>query len=189
MLLEEVVGVARHHLHVLGGDAVGLLQHLLVAVADDHLAVVAPGLPAIVGGGQDGSSRSTSAMVSRASFSELVSRMAGRGRAVLGLAEQVGGADLGVHGVVGDHQRLGRPGEQVDADAAEELALGLGDEGVARADQHVDRRDRLGAERHRADRLHAAEHVDLVGAGQVHRRDDGRVRLALEGRRAGDDRA
>ena len=46
--------------------------------------------------------------------------------------EQVGGDELGVGRVVGDHRDLRRPGEQVDADAAEQLALGLGDERVAR---------------------------------------------------------
>ena len=50
---------------------------------------------------------------------------------MLGLAEEVGGDHLDVRGVVGDHQDLGRPGEEVDADAAEELALRLGDVGVA----------------------------------------------------------
>ena len=58
---------------------------------------------------------------------------------MLGLAEQVGGAHLGVGGLVGDDQDLGRAGQQVDADPPEELALGLGDIGVARADEHVDR--------------------------------------------------
>ena len=89
---------------------------------------------------------------------------------MLGLAEQIGGADFAVDAVVGDHQRLGRAGEQIDADAAEQLALGFGDIGVAGADDHVDRRDRLGAERHRGDRLDAAEHVDFVGAAEVHAR-------------------
>ena len=49
------------------------------------------------------------------------------------------------------------------------------------------RLDGLGAERHGADRLHAAEAVDLVGAGQMLGGDDRRRRLALERRRAGDD--
>ena len=106
---------------------------------------------------------------------------------MLGLAEQVGGADFAVDAVVGDDQRLGRAGEQVDADAAEQLALGLGHIGVAGADDHVDRRDRLGAERHRGDGLHAAEHIDFVGAAEMHGGDDRRMRPALERRRAGDD--
>ena len=99
---------------------------------------------------------------------------------MLGLAEQIGGAHLAVDGVVGDDQRLGRPGKKIDADAAEQLPLGLGHIGVARPDQHVDRRDRLGAERHGGDRLHAAEHENLVGAAEMHRRHDRRMRAALE---------
>ena len=106
---------------------------------------------------------------------------------MLGLAEQIGGADFAVDAVVGDDQRLGRARQQVDADAAEQLALGLRHIGVAGPDDHVDRRDRLGAERHRGHRLHAAEHVDLVGAAEMHRGDDRRMRAALERRRAGDD--
>ena len=106
---------------------------------------------------------------------------------MLGLAEQIGRADFAVHAVVGDDQRLGRAGEQVDADAAVELALRLRHIGVARPDDHVDRPDRAGAERHRGDRLHAAEHVDLVRAAEMHRGDDRGMRSALERRRAGDD--
>ena len=47
--------------------------------------------------------------------------------------------------------------------------------------------DGLGAERHGGDRLHAAEHENLVGAAEMHRRHDRRMRPALVGRRAGDD--
>ncbi len=104
---------------------------------------------------------------------------------MLGLAEQVGGAEFRIDAVVGDDQGLGRPGEQIDADAAEQLTLGLGHIGVAGADDHVDRRDGLGAERHGGDRLHAAEHEDLVGAAEMHGSDDRRMRTALERRRAG----
>ena len=106
---------------------------------------------------------------------------------MLGLAEQIGRAHFAVDAVVGDDQRLGRSGEQVDADAAEQLALGLGHIGIARPDDHVDRRDGLGAERHGGDRLHAAEHENLVGAAEMHGRDDRRMRPAVERRRAGDD--
>jgi hypothetical protein len=45
----------------------------------------------------------------------------------------------------------------------------------------------LGPERHRADRLHAAEAVDRVGPGKVLRRDDRRRGPSLKGRRRGDD--
>jgi hypothetical protein len=53
-------------------------------------------------------------------------------------------------------------------------------------DQHVDRRDRLRAERHGADRLDAAQRVDLVRAGHRLRSDDRRRGLAFERRSAGD---
>ena len=187
MLFEEVVRVARHHLHVLGGDAVGLAHHLVLVVADDHLAIVLPGLPRGIGGRQDFEEPLDLVHGVARELLRIGEQDGGRGRAVLGLAEQVGRADFAVHAVVGDDQRLGRAGEQVDADAAEQLALGLRHIGVARADDHVDRRDRLGAERHRGDRLHAAQHVDFVGAAEVHGRDDRRMRPALERRRAGDD--
>jgi hypothetical protein len=102
-VLEEPVVAVGHHLHMLGGDVVGDGQHLVVAVAEDHLAVVAQDRRGF-GGGQDPSSRSISAMVSSASLRELVIRHGGRVVAVLGLAQQVGRAQLGIDGVVGDHQ-------------------------------------------------------------------------------------
>jgi hypothetical protein len=106
---------------------------------------------------------------------------------VLGLAEQVGGGELAVAAdLVGDHQRLGRAGEQIDAHPAEELALGLRHEGVAGSDEDIDRRDRLGAQRHRADRLDAAQRIDVVSACQHLRRDDRRRGLTAERRGAGD---
>ncbi len=106
---------------------------------------------------------------------------------MLGLAQQIGRAHLGVGAVVGDDQDLGRPGEQIDADLAIELALGFGDIGVAGPDQHVDRLESLGAERHRRHRLDAAQHMDLVGAAQMHRRDRLGMRAALVRRGAGGD--
>ena len=69
----------------------------------------------------------------------MVIRTAGEVGPVLGLPEQVGGDELGVGRLVGDHEDLGRAGEQVDADRPEQLALGLGDVGVAGADDHVHR--------------------------------------------------
>ena len=101
--------------------------------------------------------------------------------------EQIDRDHHDVGGLVGDDENLGRPGEKIDADAAVELALGLRDVGVARADQHVHGLDALGAQRHRGHGLHAAQHVDFVGAPEVHRGDGGGVRLSLVRRRAGDD--
>jgi hypothetical protein len=111
----------------------------------------------------------------------------GRIGSVLRLPEQVGRAHLCVAGVVRDHQGLGRTGEQVDAHAAGQLALGFGDEGIARARDHVGGLDRGRAERHGTDRLHAADRIYLVRAAQVHGGDDRGMGLALVGRRTGDD--
>ena len=162
-------------------------HHLGLAVADDHLAIVLPGLPRGIGGRQDFEEPLDLVHGVARELLRIGEQHGGRGRAVLGLAEQIGRADFAVHAVVGDDERFGRAGEQVDADAAEQLPLRLRHIGVARADDHVDRRDRLGAERHRGDRLHAAQHVDFIGAAEVHGRDDRRMRPALERRRAGDD--
>ena len=110
-------------------------------------------------------------------------------RVVLGLAEEVAGHEGRVGRVVGDDQDLGRPGQQVDAAAAEQLPLGLGHVLVARAAEDVDRLHHAHAEGHQRERRHAAEDEDAVGAGLVHRVDGGRVvALALDRRRAGDDR-
>ena len=106
---------------------------------------------------------------------------------MLRLAEQIDRRHLGVASLVGDDQRLGRTGEEVDPDATEELALRLRDVCVARPHDHVDRCQVLGAERHRGHRLHTAERVDLVRSTEVHGRDDGRVRLAVERWGAGHD--
>ena len=56
---------------------------------------------------------------------------------MLGLAEQVGRDDGGPRAVVGDHEDLGRAGEEVDPDEPEQLPLGLGDVRVAGADEQV----------------------------------------------------
>ena len=62
---------------------------------------------------------------------------------MFGLAEEVGRAHLAVDAVVGDDERLGRAGKEIDPDAAEELALRLGHKGVAGPNQHIDGRDRV----------------------------------------------
>ena len=61
---------------------------------------------------------------------------------------------------VGDHDQVARPGEAVDPDLPEHLPLGLLNVQVSRADDHVDRLDRLGAVRERRDRLRPAHPVD-----------------------------
>ena len=103
------------------------------------------------------------------------------------LAEQIGGADFAINCLVSDHHRLGRPGEQIDADPAEQLALGFGHEGITRAHQDIDRADARSADRHGADGLNATEAIDFICPRHSLRRDDCSGQLSLEGRRAGDD--
>ena len=70
----------------------------------------------------------------------------------------------------------------------EHLALGLLHVQVPGADDHVDRRDRLGAVGERRDRLGAAHPVDGRGAGEPARAEDHRVDVSVGARgRAHDD--
>ena len=59
---------------------------------------------------------------------------------MLGLGQQIDGDAARVVVGIGDHDDLRRAGDVVDADAAEHLALGLGDIGVAGSDDAVHRR-------------------------------------------------
>src|SRR6266849_4524704 len=85
-----------------------------------------------------------------------------RGGIVLGLRQKVGGDPGRIVAAVGNDQDLGGAGDQVDADLAEDAALGGGDIGVAGSDDLVDRRDRRGSVGERGHRLGAADAVDLV---------------------------
>ncbi len=98
---------------------------------------------------------------------------------MLGLTEQVRGDGLGVGRPVREHGDLGGAREQVDGDRAEQLALGLGDIGVARADDHVDGWPAQQAERHGGQRLHASQDVEVVDPGQVRGVGDGVVGAAV----------
>src|SRR5581483_9652185 len=101
---------------------------------------------------------------------------------------QVGRDELRVRALVGDDEDLGRAGEQIDADAPEELPLRLGDVCVAGADDHVDRLDVVAAEHEQRERLDAADAEDVVGARGRHRVEHRRVDAApLPGRCDRDD--
>ena len=165
----------------------GLLQHLVIAVADDHFAVVAPGLAGDAGRRKDVQQALHLGQGGACQALRVGDEDGGRCRPVLGLTEQVRRTQLGIDGLIGDDERLGRAGKQIDADAAEQLPLGLGDEGIAGPHQHVHRCNGLRAERHGGNRLDAAKAIDLVGATHVHGCDDGRMRRAALGRRRGDD--
>jgi hypothetical protein len=185
--LQEPAGVFRQHLDMLVGRLVGLGDRLFEVVDQQDLATIAPRDARHLGGRQHGK---LALDLGRQGFGQPAAggdQHGGRGRPVLGLAQKVGRDHLRVRAVVGDHQDLGRAGQKVDADPAEQLALGLGDIGVAWADQHVDRPYFIDAVRHRADRLDPAQKKDFVGAAERHRGDGLGVRSAIGRRRAGDD--
>jgi hypothetical protein len=56
--------------------------------------------------------------------------------------------------MIGNHQHFGWASQQIDADTAEQLTFGLGDVGIARPNQHINRRDRFSTQRHRCHGLH-----------------------------------
>ena len=105
---------------------------------------------------------------------------------MLELRQQVGGCEFRVGRFVGDDQHLARAGDHIDVHAAEELLFRLGDVDVARADDLIDARQRLGAVCERGDRLRAADGDHTADAGDFRRRRDcGRDASALG--RGGDD--
>ena len=110
-----------------------------------------------------------------------------RGAVVFGLREQIGGDPVGIVFAIGDDQDLRGAGDHVDADGAEDHALGGGDVGVARPHDLVHRRDRRGAVGERGDRLRAADPIDLVDAGDARGGEHQRVHLAFGRRRHHDD--
>ena len=112
-----------------------------------------------------GTCRSTASATAR----DVVKSHAGRLVPVLGLADEIARDHARIGGVVGDHRDLRGPGEHVDADLAEQHALRLGDELVARADDDVGGLAGEEAVRHGGDGLHAAQRHDHVGARDVHR--------------------
>jgi hypothetical protein len=97
---------------------------------------------------------------------------------MLGLAQEVSGAELAVHAVVRDHQGLGRTGEQVNAHPPEQLPLGLRHEGVAGTHEHVDRSNGLRPDGHGSDGLDSSKAVDFVCASKMLSCDDRGRRLA-----------
>ena len=105
-----------------------------------------------------------------------------RAGVVLGLRQQVGGDPVGVAGLVGEDQHLGRAGDHVDADLAEHQALGRRHIGIAGPDDLGHRLDRLGAVGERGHRLRAADAIDLVDAGELGRRQYQGRKLAVRRR-------
>ena len=96
---------------------------------------------------------------------------AGRHLVVLGLTDQIGGDVLGVGRVIGQDRDLGGPGFGVDAHPRADQALGRRDVDVARAGDHVNRRQfgAVGVDaavRHQRHRLGPPDRPHLVDAEQ-----------------------
>ena len=104
---------------------------------------------------------------------------------VFGLGEEVGGDPCGAGRAVGDDENFAGSGQQIDGDAAEELAFGFDDVAVAGAEDFRDGRDGFGAEGDGGDGLGAADAVDFGGAGEMECGEEGRVDGAV--RRGGGD--
>jgi hypothetical protein len=86
---------------------------------------------------------------------------------VLGLGEEIDRDQAGIVGGIGEDDDLGGAGDGIDADAAEDLPLGLGDIGIAGADDAIDGGDgsrAIGEGRHG---LGAADAVGLGDAGEA----------------------
>ena len=99
-----------------------------------------------------------------------------RGSVMLRLGQQIGGDPIRVAALVGDDEHFRRPGDHVDADRAENTALGGGDIGVSGPDDFRDGRNGLRAIGQRRDRLRAADAINFVdarelGGGKHQRRD------------------
>jgi hypothetical protein len=97
---------------------------------------------------------------------------------VLRLGKQVRGHPARVHAAVADHQYFRGPGDHVDADAAENLALGLGHVAVTGADDLVDARQAGRAVGQGGHGLRTAHAVQGVDPGQGRRGEYQRVALA-----------
>ena len=85
--------------------------------------------------------RSTAATIASAKLGVVGDEDGLRGFVVLGLREQIGRDPVGIGGLVGEDQHFRRAGDHVDADLAEDAALGRRHPGVAGADDLGDGRE------------------------------------------------
>jgi hypothetical protein len=97
---------------------------------------------------------------------------------MFGLRQQIGSSQARVGCLVGDHHRLGRAWQRLDADYAVDRALRQYDIQVAGAGDLIDLRHSLGAIGHRGDRLRATDSEHAIHAGQVRRRQHNLGHLA-----------
>ncbi len=102
-----------------------------------------------------------------------------RQRVVFGLGQEVGGDMGGVGVLVGDDQHLAGAGDHVDLHPPRHLPLGLGDELVAGADDHIRPGHGFGAEGQRGDGPRRTRLVDLGDADLLGGHQQRRVHRAV----------
>lgn len=88
---------------------------------------------------------------------------------MLGLADQVSRDQFRIRISVGNDHTIGRAGDHVDANLAEENALGLGNVLIARPDDNISLLHPKQAVRDRGDALYATHVQYNICAAQVHR--------------------
>ena len=106
---------------------------------------------------------------------------------MFGLRQEIGGDPVGIVVGIGHDQHFGRTGDHVDADGAEDLALGGGHPGIAGANNLGDGTNGFGAVGECSNGLSAADPVDLADTGDAGRGEHRRVERAVASRHHHDD--
>ncbi len=178
----EALGIGARDLEVLGRDRIDQ-RHGIVERGDvDDGAEIAPG------GGGDRCTRQRRKLRGN----RLLHRIRERGivgdqdrlgaGVMLGLRQEIAGDPVGMAALVGEDQDFRGARDHVDADPAEDQALGGRHIGIAGADDLGDRRDALRAVGERRHRLCPADAVDFVDAGELRRRQHQGRELAVRRR-------
>ena len=101
---------------------------------------------------------------------------------MLGLGQKICGDPVRIAVAIGDNEHFGRSGNGVDADLAEHNSFGGRDVRVPRPDDLGDRGNGFCSEGESGNGLSAADAKDFVDAGELGRRQNQRVEVAV-GRR------
>ena len=104
-------------------------------------------------------------------------------RIMFSLTQKVGRNPFRIIGRISNDNNFGRPGHHVDPDLAVKLALCLCHKGIARAGDHIDRRNAFTAMCQRGNRLCAAKPPNLIHAGKMRGGHHRRIHLPVRRRR------
>ena len=186
MLQKPIIAIG-HDLHMFGGDIICDLQHVLIAVTTDYLPIITPTDACGRSGRKDRQQAVDLPECLYSQFARIGHQNCGRIIAVLGLPQQISGAELGINCIIGNHHGFRGAGEKINSNPTKELALGFGHKGISGADQQVNWINALRAQRHGANGLNAAQHINLMRPAKMHCRYDGRIGLAVKRRGRGYD--